>query len=223
MVIVVVIAVAVGFFLYSGQHGNTTTAKSAQWRILYVNQGNGYVGENNFSLLIAMTKSHNFNTIFFQVYRSGSLLYTTDQMKYFITSAHDSNVSIFFALFFTEASDQIPTTIFTLGENGLSLDMSTLTTSAQSSIFSEVKSAYTQGKIAITTTDFSISLHPDLLILETYQEPQDEQYIHPGIIAGVEVLATQNNQDYNQQVQYARDHSDGVMVFDLYGLLRTGY
>lgn len=220
---IVMIVAAAGIYFYSGSHSNTTTAKSAQWRILYVNQGNGYVGENNFSLLIAVTKSHNFNTIFFQVYRSGSLLYTTDQMKYFVTVSHSSNISIFFALYFTQPSNQIPTSIFSLGENGLSLDMSTLTTSAQSSIFSEVKSSYSQGKIAITTTDFSISLHPDLLILETYQEPADQQYIHPGMIAGVEVLATQSNQDYNQQVQYALDHSDGVMVFDFYGLLHTGY
>ena len=45
------------------------------------------------------------------------------------------------------------------------------------------------GKTAITTTDPTLPLNPDLLVVETYA-PGDQQYIHPGIIAGVEVVAT---------------------------------
>ncbi len=230
VVVVIALAAAAGAAFYFQSHNGestpsntTTTNSSSQWRILYVNQGNAYVGENNFSSLISTARSNNFNTIFFQVYRSGELLYSTDQLQYFVAASHDANISIFFAFYLTDPSNQIPVSVYSLGENGINLDMSILSPSVQASILSSVKSSYHSGKIAITTTDFTTTLKPDLLILETYQEPADQQYIHPGIIAGVEPLATQNQQDYEQQVQYALSHSDGVMVFDYYGLSLRGY
>ncbi|MHB8567075.1 MAG: hypothetical protein ACYC9U_08255 [Nitrososphaerales archaeon] len=221
----IVMIVILGAAFYLGTRNaviSTTTSTSRQWRILYVNQGNGFVGENNFSALVATAKSHDFNTLFFQIYRSGQLLFSTDQMKYFVISAHASNLSIFFALYFTSSSQKIPSTIYGLGEDGVSLDMSTLPVSSQASIFSDLKSTYSEGKTAITTTNFTTTLRPDVLVLETYL-PSDQQYIHPGVIGGVEPLATQNKQDYDKQVQYALNHSSGVMVFDYYGLTIRGY
>ncbi len=53
--------------------------------------------------------------------------------------------------------------------------------------------------------------------------PGTDQYIHPGMIAGVEVVATSSQQDYQQQLQYALANSDGVMVFDYAGLVKSGY
>jgi hypothetical protein len=68
----------------------------------------------------------------------------------------------------------------------------------------------------------TLPISPDLLVLETYV-PQLQQYIRPGIVAGVEVVATNGKADYEQQLQYALDNSDGVMVFDYAGLMKSGY
>ncbi|MDG6994758.1 MAG: hypothetical protein JRN52_02450 [Nitrososphaerota archaeon] len=224
IIITAIIVISAGIFLLD-QHTTTTTTNTAVSNkpiILYVNQGNGLVDESNFSSLVSFAKTNGFNTIFFQVYRSGTLLFTQSELTYFVSDAHVQNLNIFFALYFTDSTQKIPTSIFGLGENGISLDMSTLPTSTQEGLLQTLKQNYLEGKTAMTTTNFTTTLNPDLLILETYQS-SDQSYIHPGIIAGVEPLAIASKQDYEQQFEYALAHSDGVMVFDYYGLLKTGY
>lgn len=222
--ILVIIAVSTLIFLRDQNSATTASTKivSNKMIILYVNQGNALVDESNYSSLLAFCKSNGFNTIFFQVYRSGQLLFTQSELSYFAANAREQNLSIFFALYFTDPTQQIPATIYGLGEDGINLDMSTLPTSIQTSLLQTLKQNYHEGKSAVTTTNFTTTLNPDILILETYQA-SDQNYIHLGMIAGVEPLATGSRQEYLQQYNYALAHSDGVMVFDYYGLLRTGY
>jgi hypothetical protein len=189
--------------------------------ILYVNQGNGVVNGSNFSGLLQVASSHGFNTIFFQVYRSGTMLFTDGSLTQFVTSAHTQGLKIFFALYFTNTTQTIPSSIYTDGEDGINLDMSTLPIATQTGLFGSLSSAY-HGTTAITTTDPALPLSPDMLIVETYGSGND-QYIHHGIIASVGVFATSSRQDYTQQLQYALDNSDGVMVFDYAGLVKAGY
>ena len=186
-----------------------------------MNQGNGVVNTANFGSLVQTATSHSFNTLFFQVYRSGTLLFDDSSLMGFVASAHAVGLKIFFALYFTNSSQTIPTSIYGDGEDGISLDVSTLPTGTQTTLFDDLSSSYS-GKTAITTTDPTNPLRPNLLVLETYLAG-DQQYIHPGIIAGVEVVATSSQQDYQQQVQYALANSDGVMVFDYSGLVKSGY
>ena len=226
IIIVAAIIIIMGISaLLLSQHAATTTTStftSNKPVILYVNQGNALVDESNFSALLTFAKANSFNTIFFQVYRSGSLLFTQSELGYFVSDAHEQNLSIFFALFFTDPTQQIPTSIFGLGENGISLDMSALSSNVQAGLLQTLKQNYHEGKTAVTTTNFTTTLDPDLLVLETYLS-SDQAYVRPGMIAGVEPLAIASKQDYQQQFDYALAHSDGVMVFDYYGLLRTGY
>jgi hypothetical protein len=103
--------------------------------------------------------------------------------------------------------------------------MSTLAVSDQSALFASLQRGYASGLTAITTTDLTLPLSPDLLVLETYtsQIQQYSQYIHPGVIAGVGVFATTSQSNYQQEFQYALANSDGVMVFDYAGLMKSGY
>jgi hypothetical protein len=218
------VAAIVGYLLVSGAlHGQGTTAQTSASKpvILYVNQGNGVVNGSNFGKLLETAASHGFNTIFFQVYRSGTLLFTNSSLNGFVTSAHGQGLKIFFALYFTNTTQTIPSSIYSDGEDGISLDMSTLPVATQTTLFDQLSSSYS-GKTAITTTDPTLPLSPDLLVVETYAAG-DQQYIHSGMIAGVEVVATSSQQDYQQQLQYALAHSDGVMVFDYAGLVKSGY
>jgi hypothetical protein len=227
---VVVILVA-GFVAFSPRGGSPTTAgtssvsttstQTSKPIILYINQGNGAVNQSNFDSLLSFSSSHGFNTLFFQVYREGVLLFTTAQLSSFVSEAHGDGLKIFFCLFITDPSQQIPTTIYPLGEDGVSLDMSDLSISSQQSLYATLKSGY-NGTKAITTDDMTLPLAPDLLILETYGA-QYQQFIHPGIVASVEVVATTDKADYDQQFQYALSNSDGVMVFDYAGLVKSGY
>lgn len=212
----------VGYLIVSAVlHGGSNTTTATKPVILYVNQGNGAVNGSNFAGLIQTANSHGFNTIFFQVYRSGTLLFSDSSLNQFVISAHDQSLKIFFALYFTNSTQKIPVTIYSDGEDGINLDMSTLPVGVQTTLLDDLSSNYS-GKIAITTTDPALPLKPALLIVETYGAG-NQQYIHHGIIASVGVFATASRQDYLQQFQYALDNSDGVMVFDYAGLLKAGY
>lgn len=193
--------------------------------ILYINQGNGVVNETNFDAMLSFAAGQGFNTVFFQVYREGVLLFDDQQLSYFVSQAHSEGFSIFFSLYFTNSSQAIPTQVYVLGENGISLDMSTLSLTAQTALFEQLQQGYTQGKSAITTTDPTLSLTPDLLVIETYTDDiqQYAQYIHPGVIASVGVFDTTSKANYQQEFQYALQNSSGVMVFDYAGLMKSGY
>jgi len=188
--------------------------------ILYVNQGNGVVDESNFGTMLSFASSHGFNTIFFQVYRGGALLFNGNELSYFANQSHAEGLKIFFALYFTNSSQPMPNTIFGLGEDGISLDVSTLSLSTQETLLADLSQCHCQT--AVTTTDMNSPLEPNLLILETYG-PAYQQYIRHGIIASVGVFATSSLADYQSQFQYALSNSDGVMVFDYAGLLKSGY
>jgi xanthosine utilization system XapX-like protein len=189
--------------------------------ILYVDQGNGAVGESNFGQMTSFASAHGFNTIFFQVYRQGALLFTKSDLSSFVNQAHTQGLEIFFALYFTNSTQAMPNSIMGLGEDGVSLDMSTLSTATQENLLATLTTSC-GCKTAVTTTDMTSPLKPDLLILETYGPP-DQQYIRPGTIGSVGVFATSSQEDYQSQFQYALNNSDGVMVFDYAGLLKSGY
>ena len=188
--------------------------------ILYVNQGNGVVDGSNFGQMLSFASSHGFNTVFFQVYRAGVLLFDGDQLSLFVSQAHAEGLRIFFALYFTNSSQAIPGALMGLGEDGVSLDASALSPAGEEGLLENLSSCHCQT--AVTTTDMNSPLKPDLLILETYG-PAFQQYIRPGTVASVGVFATSSQADYLAQFQYALDHSDGVMVFDYAGLIKSGY
>lgn len=188
--------------------------------ILYVNQGNGVVNGSNFDTMLSFASSHGFNTIFFQVFRSGSLLFSRGELSSFSNLTHAQGLKIYFALYFTNSSQSLPSAVFGLGEDGISLDVSTLSLSTQESLLGDLVACHCQT--AVTTTDMSYPLKPDHLILETYGQGF-QQYIRHGAIASVGVFATTSLSDYQSQFQYALSHSDGVMVFDYAGLLKSGY
>ena len=217
--LLVIIVGVMAWYAYHQVQGTTTgTAKPV---ILYVNQGNGVVNATNFDTMAGFTVAHGFKTVFFQIYRQGVLLFSQHDLLTFVNQAHQRNLSIFFALYITNSSQQIPSSIYQLGEDGVSLDMSTLSLSSQQSLLASLKANYS-GKTAVTTTDMNSPLKPDLLVLETYSTSQ-QSYIRHGIIGSVGIFATSSQADYQSQFQYALQNSDGVMVFDYAGLLKSGY
>jgi hypothetical protein len=233
IVIVAIIGISAAVLLHGSSRSSTSSTNasvsttisnpSKKPLILYVNQGNALVDRSNFTNLLSFAKSQQFNTIFFQIYRSGQLLFSEDNLSYFVETAHLEGISLFFSLYFTNSSEQIPSFIYGLGENGINLDMSTLPDSAQNSLLSTLQLDFRNGTTSVTTTNLTSTLKPDLLILETYDFQSDQQYIHPGIIAAIEPLAISSAQEYEQEVEYALSNSSGAMVFDYYGLLQTHY
>ncbi len=189
--------------------------------ILYVNQGNGAVNESNFEDMLNFASSQGFNTVFFQIYRQGVLLFNTQQLQSFVNQSHAMDVKIFFALYITNSSQPLPTSVYGLGEDGINLDMSTLDLVSQERYLASLTAGF-QGETAMTTTDMTSPLKPNLLVLETYGTAY-QQFIKPGIIASVGVFTTSSAQDYHSQFQYALQNSDGVMVFDYAGLMKHGY
>lgn len=236
--IVVIIAAVIGvvFIHGSSAHNSLTSSLSSSSNntiaisnpsnkpsILYVDQGNAVVNRSNFPALLNFAKSQGFNTIFFQIYRSGQLLFDSSDLSYFVEAAHLDRISLFYALYFTSANQTIPTSIYNLGENGINLDMSTLPDSVQSSLLATLQLDIRNGTTAVTSTNLTTALKPDLLILETYNFQADEQYVHAGIIASVEPLSIPTAKEYAQEVNYALSNSSGVMVFDYYGMEQMHY
>jgi len=210
-----VVIVALVVFVLLETHGG-----SSKPVILYVNQGNGVVNGSNFGGMLAFASLHGFNTVFFQVYRAGVLLFTGNELSSFANQSHADGLKLFFALYLTNSSQSLPRGIFGLGEDGISLDVSTLSLGIQESLLADLASCHCET--AVTTTDMSSPLRPDLLILETYGAAS-QQYIRHGAIASVGVFATSSSSDYQSQFQYALSNSDGVMVFDYAGLLKSRY
>ena len=220
--IALIILISAGVFLLTQKNQTLSLTQSNKPVILYVDQGNGVVSTADFTALTSFANADGFNTIFFQVYRSGTLLFSVSNLTYFVSSAHAADLKIFFALYFTSPDQLIPASLYNLGEDGINLDMSTLSHSSQSNLLSTLQQNYKQGQTAVTALNFTTNLRPNLLILETYQS-SDQSFIRHGIIASVEPLALSSKQEYTSQFQYALQNSDGVMVFDYYGLLKTGY
>jgi hypothetical protein len=189
--------------------------------ILYVNQGNGAVDTSNFGAMLTFASSRGFNTIFFQIYRQGALLFDVGELSGFVNRTHSSGQRIFFALYITNSTQKIPPAIFGLGEDGVSLDMSSMDLASQEGLLAALTSTCA-CQTAVTTTDLTSTLKPDLLVLETYS-PASQQYIRQGVVASVGVFATTSEDDFQAQIQYALSNSDGVMVFDYAGLVKSGY
>lgn len=216
VIVALMILVLASVAVYITSQGHRT-----QPIILYVNQGNGAVNGSNFESMIGYASARGFNTVFFQVYRQGVLLFSNNDLTTFVNEAHSRGLKIFFALYITNSSQSIPNSILNLGEDGISLDMSALETGTQERLLAGLEASY-RGETAVTTTDMLSTLKPDLLVLETYG-PNYQQYIRHGTIASVGVFATSSAQDYQSQFRYALQNSDGVMVFDYAGLLKRGY
>jgi hypothetical protein len=217
----VVIVGGIAWYAYLLPHQGQGTKGAAKPVILYVNQGNGIVNVTNFGAMAEFAVAHGFNTVFFQIYRAGVLLFSQQALQTFVNQAHQKNLSIFFALSFTKSSQQMPSSIYGSGEDGVSLDMLTLGLPTQRSLLATLKIDY-NGTTAVTTSNMSSTLKPDLLVLETYAS-DTKPCIRPGIIGSVEVVAASSQADYHSQFQYALKNSDGVMVFDYAGLLRSRY
>ena len=213
--IALIILISAGVFLLTQKNQTLSLTQSNKPVILYVDQGNGVVSTADFTALTSFANADGFNTIFFQVYRSGTLLFSVSNLTYFVSSAHAADLKIFFALYFTSPDQLIPASLYNLGEDGINLDMSTLSHSSQSNLLSTLQQNYKQGQTAVTALNFTTNLRPNLLILETYQS-SDQSFIRHGIIASVEPLALSSKQEYTSQFQYALQNSDGVMVFEYY-------
>ena len=211
------IALAVAYVAL-GQGGRQGSQKP---EILYVNQGNGVVNGSGFGVMLGVMEAHGFNTVFFQVYRSGHLLFSPQTLRSFVNQTHAAGLKIYFALYITGASDALPVSIFHLGQDGVSLDMSTVGYGSQEALLSQLKSD-SPGRTAVTTTNLTSGLTPDLLVIETYG-PGTQAYVRSGVVGSVGVFATSSLDDYRSQLQYALQNSDGVMVFDYYGLVHAGY
>ncbi len=114
VVVVAIIAVSAVVFLHGSGTTSTTSSgttfsnPSHKPVILYVNQGNGVVNRTNFPALVSFAKTHQFNTIFFQVYRSGQLLFSTSDLEYFVEAASLDNLSLFYSLYFTNSTRTDP-------------------------------------------------------------------------------------------------------------------
>ncbi|MDV3244848.1 MAG: hypothetical protein LYZ66_06730 [Nitrososphaerales archaeon] len=212
--------VLAGIGVYILSHDNQPRTETEPV-ILYVNQGNGAVNDSNFGRMLSFAAAHGFNTVFFQVYRQGILLFGPGQLSVFVNESHGVGLRIFLALYITNSSQALPVSIYGLGEDGINLDMSTLNLTSQQALLVSLQTSY-HGQTAITTTDMASALRPDLLVLETYGTGL-QQYVRHGAIASVGVFATSNEQDYKSQFLYALQNSDGVMVFDYAGLVKRGY
>lgn len=221
-VIVVASVAAIVAYGYANAKQACVASVSQKPVILYINQGNGIVNGSGYTSMLRFASCQGFNTVFFQVYYNGKLLFSPPLLQSFVDQAHNESLRIFFALYLTNDSQSIPTSILNLSEDGVSLDMSTLTAGVQQSLLGTLQQNF-HGQTAVTTYDFNTTLRPDLLVFETYQWPQEQAEIQPGIIGSVEALATSSYSQYESEFQYALQHSDGVMVFDYYGLTVKGY
>ncbi len=197
-----------------------TTTTGVKPIILYINQGNGFVEPDKFADLLAFAKRFGFNAVMFQVYRSGSFLYSLDDMNKFHDESARAGVRFYPSLFISKDGEKIDL-ISQLRAEGMNLDMPSLSLDWQSRYIAALRQLF-KGPVSVTTPNLQYPLTPDLLILETYGR-ENLRYVRPGAMGSVGVWLTTDKGDYLDQVNYVLAHSDGVMVFDYAGLLRKGW
>jgi len=188
--------------------------------ILYVNQGNGFVEPQKFGDLLTFAKRFGFNTIMFQVYRSGSFLYSLEDMNKFARDAEKAGFRFHASLYISKEGEKMDL-VAQLRADGINLDMPTISLDWQSRYISWVRQLF-KGPVSVTTANAQYPLKPDLVILETYGR-ENLRYVRPGMVGSVGVWLTKDKDDYLDQVNLVLTKSDGVMVFDYAGLLRKGW
>jgi hypothetical protein len=192
--------------------------------ILYYDYENLPFGPSQFPQIVNATLQHHFNTLMLLVFIDHKPIFNKSTIEYFFSYSESRNLKFVPSYYIESLSDNINFT----GLGWINLDMERISPNDQRFFYARIAS---QG-IAIISVTFPfgqpVEFSPTIDIVETYSGSQwfwfmQAAYFHNDHICSIGIWQLQNQQEYNSQKDYCLKYSDGVMVFDYYNLLRTGF
>jgi hypothetical protein len=191
--------------------------------ILYYN-GDGHppLQVSQFPGVVNFTLRHGFNVLMLLVFNYQPVFNRTT-VNYFALYAKSRGLTFVPSYYVRSVGDEINVS----GLAWINLDMERLNPSEQVVFYDQV--AGVVPLVSVTTVYGQlVQFHTPMNIIETYAGTPlfwlaQLGYYHPGKLCSVGVWLLHNQQDYDDEKNYCLKYSDGVMVFDYYGLLRSGF
>jgi hypothetical protein len=191
--------------------------------ILYFHLPDPPLQVSQFPGVVNFTLRHGFNTIMMVIFNFGEASFNRSTVAYFISYAASKGLTFVPSYYIRSTSDQINVT----GLAWVNLDMERLDSYDQRVFYDRI--AQIVPLVSVTSPYRQpVGFHTPMQIVETYATSpvfwlDQLGYYHPGKICSVGEFLLNSQQEYDAEKAYCLKYSDGVMVFDYYSLLKSGF
>ena len=178
---------------------------------------------SQFPGVVNFTLRHGFNTLMVVIFDFGEARFNRTTIDYFISYARSKGLTFVPSYYIRSTSDQMDVS----GLTWVNLDMERLNSYDQRVFYDRI--AQIVPLVSVTSPyGQPVGFHTPMHIIETYSgSPQfwlsQLGYYHPGTICSVAAWLLSSQQGYDAEKDYCLKYSDGVMVFDYYNLLNSGF
>ena len=158
------------------------------------------------------------------VYVDHKPIFNSSTIQYFLSYSYSRNLTFVRSYYIESLSDNINVS----GLRWINLDMERISPDLQRFFYARTL-AQGVGKISVTSpygqpAEFS----PSINIAETYAGSPwfwllQLTYLHYNHICSVGIWLLHSQQEYDSEKGYCLKYSDGVMVFDYYNLIKSGF
>jgi hypothetical protein len=178
---------------------------------------------SRFPWVVNFTLAHGFNTLMLEVFYNHRSMFNRSTVDYFISYAGSRGLALVPSYYITATSDKIDVG----GMTWVNLDMERLSPLDQRSFYDNISQIV---PLVSVTSPYGqpVLFSTPMNIVETYASTPlfwlaQLGYYHPGKICSVGDWLLHSQQEYDAEKSYCLEYSDGVMVFDYYNLLRSGF
>jgi hypothetical protein len=178
---------------------------------------------SQFPDVVNFTLQHGFNTLMMVIFNFDEASFNRSTIDYFISYAESKGLTFVPSYYIRSTSDQINVS----GLAWVNLDMERLNSYDQRVFYDRI--AQIVPLVSVTSPyGQPVGFHTPMRIIETYATSplfwlDQLGYYHPGKICSVAAWLLNSQQEYDAQKDYCLKYSDGVMVFDYYSLLKSGF
>jgi len=192
--------------------------------ILYYNFENLPFQPAQFPSIVNTTLAHHFNTLMLLVYYNDEAIFNESIVHHFFEYSKSRSLTFVPSYYISSLADRINIS----GYQWINLDMEKLNPNNQRLYYGKellqnirlisVTSPYGQKQEFVTS----------LNIVESYSASpwfwlEQLTYLHYSNACAVAVWMLHSQADYDSQKNYCLRYTEGVMVFDYYNLLKTGF
>lgn len=192
--------------------------------ILYYDYGNMPFQVFQFPSIVNFTLDHGFNTLMLVVFIDDEAIFNSSTIHYFASYSESRGLTFVPSYYIQSTNDQ---TGNLSGFEWVNLDMERLNTIDQSIFYNKIARAVPLVSVTSPYNQF-VEFHSPMNIIETYAPTPNFwfmqlTYWHTGTICSIGVWKLHSQQEYDSEVNYCLHYTDGVMVFDYYNLLKSGF
>jgi len=194
--------------------------------ILYYNYENLPFQPKQFSQIVQTTIRHGFNTLMLLVFYKHHQIFDQSTIQNFSSYAAIHNLTLVPSYYITSiAEDSINATSF----RWINLDMESIPPFDQLLYLGRTASSPSISLVSVTSPyGQSVTLETSMDIVETYSSYpsfwfMQLSYPHSYHVCSVGVFQLHSQAEYDAEKNYCLRYTEGLMVFDYYNLMRSGF